>query len=208
MRRYVVMLALIAAVAFCCGPAAGATPTPTVRLSPEIVVLRQQASIAVDGVSVPSLQVRLAGATAALGRPLPWTQLHFARGAWRATLPLPELRGVYPVLLRVGPGSPVLSSEHWLLHVFARGTLSRPLFDTPEGVARWWVRTLPARATLVALRRWPRPAFDRRDRRLHQLLVLAYHVAGKHDRLGIFVTAVRDGFHGRWRLLEATAAPA
>jgi hypothetical protein len=208
MRRYAPMVVFLAAAAFCCGPASGTAPTPSVRLTPGIVQLQQQASIAVNGVDVPSLQARLSGATAALGRPLPWTTLHFARGAWRATLPLPELRGIYPVLLRVGPGARVLSDEHWLLHVFARGTLSRPLFDTPEGVARWWVRKLPARATLVALRRWPRPAFDRRDRRLHQLLVLAYHVAGEKDRLGIFVTAVRDGFHGRWRLLEATAAPA
>ena len=26
-------------------------------------------------------------------------------------------------------------------------------------------------------------------------------------RLGMFVTAVRDGFDGRWRLLEATVVP-
>jgi len=40
--------------------------------------------------------------------------------------------------------------------------------------------------------------------------VIAYSIAPKtkaRDRLGIFVTAVRDGYHGRWRLLEATAAP-
>jgi hypothetical protein len=201
------MLALLAATGLGLGPSSAALSGPTVRLQPEVVLLHQQASIAVGGMHVPSLQVRLAGATAALGRPLPWTPMHYRGGAWRATLPLPELRGIYPVLLRVGPGGAVLSSEHWLLHVFARGTLSRPLFDTPEGVARWWVRTVPARAKLVALRRWPRPAFDRRDRRLHQLLVLAYSVEGRTARLGIFVTAVRNGFHGRWRLLEATATP-
>ena len=61
------------------------------------------------------------------------------------------------------------------------------------------------------MRRWRRPDFDHRDRRLHQLLVIAWLPGGRHlrrDRLGIFVTAVRDGFTGRWRLLEATALPA
>jgi hypothetical protein len=60
------------------------------------------------------------------------------------------------------------------------------------------------------LRRWPLPADDRRDRHLHQLLVVAYdspgHTAVK-DRLGMFVTAVREGTGRRWRLLEATVAP-
>jgi hypothetical protein len=72
------------------------------------------------------------------------------------------------------------------------------------------VRAVPKDARLVALKRWRRPAFDRRDRRLHQLLVVAYSPAGhprRRDRLGLFITAVRDGFDGRWRLLEATIAP-
>jgi hypothetical protein len=65
-------------------------------------------------------------------------------------------------------------------------------------------------ATFIALKRWPRPAFDRRDPRLHQLLVVAYSVAGKpaiSDRLGIFITAVREGYHGRWRLLATSVSP-
>ena len=98
----------------------------------------------------------------------------------------------------------------WLLRVFARGTQARPSFSSPEGVAGWWVRTLPSPAKLVAVKRWPRPAFDRRDRRQHQLLVIAYSPTGHpavRDRLGMFVTAVRDRPHGPWRLLEATVAP-
>ena len=90
------------------------------------------------------------------------------------------------------------------------GTLSRPSFATPEGVARWWVRTATGHARLTALRRWPRPGFDLRDQRLHQLLVVAYSPVGHPgvgDRLGMFITAVRDGFNGRWRLLEATLQP-
>jgi hypothetical protein len=97
-----------------------------------------------------------------------------------------------------------------MLRVFAAGTRSRPSFATADDVARWWVRNVPEHARLVALRHWPRPAFDRRDRRLHQLLVVAYSPAGHpllRDRLGMFVTAVRDGFNGRWRLLEATVEP-
>jgi hypothetical protein len=124
-------------------------------------------------------------------------------------LPAPELRGIYPVQLRVGPGSPVLRSTHWFYRVFAPGTLSRP-FGLPEDVARGWVQTLPGKAKLVALKRWPRPDFDRRDLRLHRLLVIAYTLAGHEtvrERLGIFVTAVRDGYGGRWRMLEAKATP-
>ena len=120
------------------------------------------------------------------------------------------LRGIYPLELRIRPGSPVLRSDRWLLPVLARGTRSRPSFTTPEGVARWWVHTLPLDARVVAMKRWPRPEFDLRDRRRHQLLVVAYTLAGHRavpDRLGMFVTAVRDGLRGPWRLLEATVAP-
>ena len=182
---------------------------PQVALSPAVATLGRQPSITVTGVSAPTLEARLAGASSGHGTALPWTRLRLVHGRWRATLPAPELRGIYPVELRVRPGAPVLRSESWLLRVFAPGTLARPSFATPEEVARWWVRTVP-RAKLVAMRRWPRPAFDRRDTRLHQLIVLAYSLAGRpavRDRLGIFVTAVRDGFGGQWRLLEATTVP-
>jgi len=52
---------------------------------------------------------------------------------------------------------------------------------------RWWVRTVP-QARLVAVKAWPRPAFERRDVRLHRLFVVAYsrqgHAAAS-DQLGI-----------------------
>ena len=76
-------------------------------------------------------------------------------------------------------------------------------------MARWWVRSV-ADARLVALRRWRRPDFDRRDPHLHQLLVVAYLPPGRtrvSDRLGMFITAYRDNADGRWRLLEATVSP-
>jgi len=129
--------------------------------------------------------------------------------AWEGSLPPPALRGIYPVQLRVRRGSRVLQSRAWLYRVFQRGTASRPTFASPEGVVRWWVRFVRHRVA-VALKRWPRPTFDLRDRRLHQLLVVAYRRAGDRrmsHRLGMFVTAVRDGFDGRWRLLEATVVP-
>jgi hypothetical protein len=97
-----------------------------------------------------------------------------------------------------------------MLHVFLAGTLSRPSFATPEGVAKWWVRTATGHGRLVALRRWPRPGFDLRDRRLHQLLVVAYSPVGHpgvDERRGMFITAVRNGFGSRWCLLEATLQP-
>ena len=183
---------------------------PQVLVVPNVVALGQASSIAVSGIDAPTLQVRLVGATAQGGHPLPWRRLQRVRGVWRAKLPTPELRGEYPIELRVRPGSKVMRADGWLLRVFARGTLARPAFRTPELVARWWVANRPGGATLVAMRRWPPPAFDRRDRRLHQLLVLAYSPPGRpavKDRLGIFITAVRDSYGGDWRLLEATALP-
>ncbi len=54
------------------------------------------------------------------------------------------------------------------------------------------------------------PRFDRRDPRLHQLMVVAYRPAGDKrvsDRLGMFIMSFRNGYGGRWRLLEATVSP-
>jgi hypothetical protein len=183
---------------------------PQLRLYPAVTLRGHNAIVTVTHLNVPSLELRVAGATRNLGQPLPWTPLRDKGRAWHGLLPTPEFRGIYPVELRIRRGSPILRSELWLLRVFARGTQSRPSFSTPEGVARGWVRTLPLHARLVAMKRWPQPAFDLRDHRRHQRLVIAYTLAGQRaveDRLGIFVTAVRDGLQGPWRLLEATVAP-
>jgi hypothetical protein len=188
----------------------GSAVAMELAVRPAVVLRGQGAAVTVTGIAAPSLEVRAAGASVNLGKPLPWTALHFSDSAWHGVLPASEFRGIYPLELRIKRGSPVWRSERWLLRVFARGTLSRPTFRTPEGAARWWVRMLPSHATLAAVKRWPQPAYDLRDPRLHQILVLAYNRAGHpavRDRLGIFVTAVRDGFHGNWRMLEATAVP-
>src|SRR5579872_3937144 len=176
------------------GPAVGIEVTV-----PAVVLRGHSALVTVTGLAARSLEVRAAGASVNLGKRLPWTHLRFSDGAWHGVLPPSEFRGIYPLELRVARGSPVLRSERWFLRVFARGTLSRPTFSTPEGAARWWVRMLPSHAKLAAVKRWPQPPYDLRDPRLHQLLVLAYNRAGHpgvRERLGIFVTAVRDGFHG------------
>jgi hypothetical protein len=186
---------------------------PHVELRPAVVRLGQHASIAVSRIHTRSLQVLVAGATDApgnrLAKQLPWRSLRFVNGTWVGTLPAPDLRGVYPVVLRTGAGAVPLKSPELFLRVFAPGTSSRPSFENPEDVVRWWVRTVP-QANLVALKAWPRPGFDRRDTRLHRLFVVAYSPPGYEaieDRLGMFVTAFRDGFDGRWRLLEATVEP-
>jgi hypothetical protein len=188
----------------------GTRRPPQLRLYPAVTLRGDHAAVTVTELDVPSLEVRLAGATTNLGHRLPWTPLRHDGGAWRGLLPAPEFRGIYPLELRIRGGSPIVRSERWLLRVFARGTQSRPSFRTPEGVARWWVETLPQQARLAAMRRWPQSTFDLRDDRRHRLLVVAYTLAGHRavgDRLGMFVTAVRGGLHGRWRLLEASVAP-
>jgi hypothetical protein len=196
-------------------PSTRATPNVAVKnavqvaLRPAVVRVQQQASIIVSGIHPRSLDVRLAGATSENGTPLPWRSLRSVDGAWVGSLPMPSLRGIYRVMLRTGAGTIPFGSPRWLLRVFALGTRSRPAFDKPVDVAKWWVQAV-AGGTLVELKAWPRPGFDRREVRLHRLFVVAYSPSGQpqiDDRLGMFVTAVRDGYHGRWRLLEATVWP-
>jgi hypothetical protein len=84
-----------------------------------------------------------------------------------------------------------------------------PSFDDPNDVVRWWVRSVP-HATLVAIKAWPRSAFDRRDARLYRRFVVAFSPPGHpqvNDRLGMFVTAFRDGHGAGWRLLDARVLP-
>jgi hypothetical protein len=178
-------------------------------LSPTVAVRGQDSVIAVRGVAGPSVEARLDGATTHLGRLIPWTRLRLVGGAWRGILRAPEFRGIYPVEIRLA-GTRVLRSRRWLLRVFAHGTKTRPGFATPSAAARSWIGTLPYPAQIVAMKSWRRPDFDHRDAKLHRLFVLAYSRVGDNNvdhRLGIFVTAVRDGYSGPWRMLEATLAP-
>lgn len=182
---------------------------PVVTTHPAVARLNENAYVVVRGVDLAALEVRLEGATDSLGRPLPWKPLRLRAGAWTGVLPRPALRGAYPIELRTHGEARVLRSEHWLFRVFATGTLGRPAFGTPELVARWWVSTI-AHGRLVALKRWPRSAFDQRVVQLNRLLVVAYSRPGMPrvgDRLGIWITAVRTSYGGDWRLLEATTAP-
>ena len=182
---------------------------PRVDLQPSVVRSGEHATIAVSGIDVRSLEVRLTGSAYADGEPLPWHSLRLVNGAWRGTLPAPARRGVYPVELRTAAGASPIKPAGLFLRVFARGTRERPSFDNPTDVVRWWVRTVP-HATLVAIKAWPRSAFDRRDVRLHRRFVVAYSPPGHPevtDRLGMFVTAFRDGYGAGWRLLDATVQP-
>jgi hypothetical protein len=117
------------------------------------------------------------------------------------------MRGVYPLEFRERAGSKVAGARRCLFRVLALGTLARPSFSTPEGVARDWVKR---HGMLRALRRWPLGSHDLRVRGLHQRFVAAYSPLGDpnlSDRLGIFITAVRISFGARWRLLEANVRP-
>lgn len=182
---------------------------PTIRVSPSTVTRSHHARLTVRGIRARSLQVRIDGATDRAGRPLSWQRLRRSGGAWRAILPAPSLRGVYRILLRTENGAVRASTPAVFLRVLALRTGARPSFRDPAAVARWWVQHI-AHGTPTALRAWPRPAFDRRDVRLHRLFVIAYTLprhGGDAERLGMFVTAFRSGYHGRWRLLEATVVP-
>jgi hypothetical protein len=177
---------------------------------PHVAVLQQSALVIVRGLDpARGLNVRLAGSTTAIGLLAPWLPLRFRDGAWTGRLPPLERRGVYQIELRGRVGSRILTSRRWLFRVLERGTLRRPTFTSPVGVARWWVR-VRAHGTLVAVRQWPMSIRDQRDHRLHRKLVIAYSPPGDTSvagRLGFFITCVRLDFGARWRLLDASVAP-
>lgn len=188
---------------------AAPSSTPHVWLRPAVIVLGGRATVSVAGWRAPRLEVALAGATNRTGRLLGWHSARLRGGTWWAELPRPALRGIYPLLLRERVHGTVVRSPRWLLRIFRRAAAREPAFATPDEAVRWWVRMVPQR-TLAAMRRWRQSAFDKRDPRLHRVFVVAYNVRGRPgiaDRLGRFVTAVREGYAGRWRLLEATVQP-
>jgi hypothetical protein len=188
---------------------AASTSMFQVRLQPPVARLGQEATIAVSGSAGHSLEARLSGATDIEGRPPAWRSLRLVGATWLGNLPAPDRLGVYPVELRTGADATPFRPRRSFVRVFARSTLARPAFDNPADVVRWWVAAAP-HASIVALKPWPHPAFDGRDARLHRLFVVAYSPSGHpdvSDRLGMFVTAFRDGYGAPWRLLEATVEP-
>lgn len=206
-RSYGAMLAL----AFVCTSVArGSTAKVAVTVEPAVIQLHQSAAVAVRGATGgAAVEVRLRGASTPSGVLLPWTRLRPAHGKWVGRVGAPSFRGVYPLEVRIGPGGASLTDDTWLVRVLPPGTLARPAFDTPDEVVAWWVADV-AHGTIAGVRPWPLLPYDRRDPRLHRLFVVSYDPAGATgpgDRLGIWITAVRDGYRGQWRLLEATVQP-
>jgi hypothetical protein len=207
----------VGAAALASGASAGHTSSHPVRvvLGSRVVDLYHSASIRVSGTTADSVEVRLIGAIDRAGlaykwAPYPWRALRVDGGSWRGLLPAPPLFGIYRLRLRLDHGRGFLSSARWLMRVFPRGTLKRPSSPTAMGAVRRYVADLPGHQVLVASRRWPLATFDHRDPRLNRLFVIAYAPSGDTgpgSRLGLFVTTVRNGFHGRWRILEATIQP-
>jgi hypothetical protein len=185
-----------------------------VVLGPRAVDLFHSASVRVSGISARTVEVRPLGAIGRAGlayewTPYRWRALRVHDGMWRGPLPPPPLFGIYRLQLRLDHGW-TLSSARWLLRVFPRGTSRRPAFPTPAGAIRHFVARLPGHEALLAVRRWPSASFDHRDPRLNRIFAIAYAPRGDRrysSRLGLFVTTVRSGYHGRWRLLEATTQP-
>jgi hypothetical protein len=189
-------------------------PSIRVRVQPRVVEYRPS-RVSVTGIAAGEVSVRLRGADDPAGRAYRWTAYRWHRlrpeqGSWRGVLPAPPLRGIYQLQLRVQQSKRLLQSPRWLLRVMPPGTLEHPAFRTPRAAVDDYVRNLPGDEVLVAARRWPRAAYDHRDPRLNRTFVIAYAPRGDNrpgSRLGVFVTTVRDGYHGSWRLLEATTGP-
>lgn len=185
-----------------------------VKLGKTIIDHFHSNAISVSGITAHSIDVRLLGATDMAGRayewtPYRWQRLRHRRGWWRGVLPAPVMFGTYQLQLRLDHGRKLLSSTRWLERVFPHGTETRNSFATPSAVIHNYVARLPGDEILVAVKRWPLPAYDHRDPRLNRLFVIAYarRGIGASSRFGEFITTVRDRFHGRWRLLQATTEP-
>jgi len=171
--------------------------------------------VLVSGLSASAVSVRLEGADDPAGlayqwTPYRWRRLRLVRGAWRGILSAPPLRGIYRLQFQVQRSKRFLQSPHWLLRVLPPGALKRSAFQTPRAVIRDYVSDLPGDRVLVAARRWPQAAFDHRDPRLQRIFAIAYAPRGDRRpgaRRGLFITTFRNGYRGRWRLLEATIHP-
>jgi hypothetical protein len=190
------------------------TPVRVV-FSPPAIDLFHSASARVSGIAARSAEVRLVGAIDRAGlayewTPYPWQVLRVHHGTWRGQLPPPPLLGIYRLQLRLDHGRRFLTSARWLLRVVPAGTMKRPSFANAVGAVRDFVAHLPGHEVLVASKRWPLANFDHRDPRLNRLFVIAYAPRDdkrRSSRLGLFVTTVRDGYHGGWRILQATTQP-
>ena len=186
-----------------------------VMLGSRVIDLGESTSVIIGGVAAHDVEVRLLGATDPAGlayewSPYRWRRLQLLLGVWRGVLPSPALPGIYQLQLRLDSGHKLLSSGRWLLRVFPVRTVVWGSSDTAVAAVRDFVAHLPGDQALVALRRWPQAKFDHRDPRLHRVFVIAFAPRADNrpgTRSGLFITTVRDGFHGRWRLLEATVQP-
>lgn len=142
--------------------------------------------------------------------PYRWRRLRLVRGRWSGVLAAPPLRGIYQLQFQVQQPNRLLQSPRWLLRVLPPGTLRRSAVLTPLAVVRDYVRDLPGTQVIVSERPWPQAAYDHRDPRLQRVFVIAYAPLGDTTpgaQRGLFITAFRNGYHGRWRLLEATVSP-
>jgi len=183
-------------------------------LRPSVIDLYHSVSVSVSGSAIHGAEIRLLGANDRRGlayewKPYPWRRLRLVDGTWRCVLSAPPLLGIYQVQLRLDAGHRLMVSPHWLVRVFAHG-ISRRSFPTPDAAVRDFVARLPGGQVVVASRRWPQARFDHRDPRLHRIFAIAYaHLRDDppSSRLGLFVTTIRNGFRGRWLVLEATVEP-
>jgi len=184
-----------------------------VRFLSSVIDLYHPAEITVAGTGGSHPEVRLLGAVDRDGlayewTPYPWQRLELLHGFWHGVLPAPPLFGIYQLQLRLDE-TRKFTSPHWLLRVYPAEAMGRRSFPTALAAIRDFVARL-AGMQLVAVRPWRQAPFDHRDPRLNRMFVIAYAPRGDRrpdSRLGLFVTTVRDGFHGRWRLLTATTRP-
>lgn len=88
--------------------------------------------------------------------------------------------------------------------------MARSASPTARGAVRGYVAHLHGHQILVAPRAWPLADYDHRDAQLNLLFVIAYAAPGDNrpgSRLGRFISTVRNGYHGRWRVLEVKTQP-
>ena len=185
-----------------------------VRLQPRVVEYGA-VRVFVSGISAAGVEVRPEGADDLPGlayhwTPYRWRRLRLVRGRWCGVLAAPPLLGIYQLQLRVQQPRRLLQSPRWLLRVLPPGTLNSSAFPSPKALIHDYVSDLPGNQVLITDRPRPQAAYDHRDPRLLRLFVIAYAPRGNNTpnaRRGMFISMFRDGYRGRWRLLEATVSP-
>jgi hypothetical protein len=160
--------------------------------------------VTVKDVPAQSVQVKIAGGLASLGKWFGWVPLvQTGPSSWRSVLRAPGFLGVYPLQLRTGTKTVEAGP---VVRILPRGFDKQPAFFTPADVADWWARTSDE-GKLVSASEWHSGFFTHRDPRYNRLVRATVERPGGAGTETMYVSVARLRADGPWRLLETVPAP-